>query len=63
MNLFSSCVYWIRTPYWNAKSRGVLSGLTRDTGVNEIVRAIAESVAYQTYDLFEVMKMMVLDLN
>ena len=40
------------TPYWNAKSRGVLSGLTRDTGINEIV----ESVAYQTYDLFEAMK-------
>ena len=44
------------TPYWNAKSRGVLSGLTRDTGVNEIVRATVESVAYQTYDLFEAMK-------
>ena len=44
------------TPYWNAKSRGVLSGLTRDTGIKEIVRATVESVAYQTYDLFEAMK-------
>ena len=44
------------TPYWNAKSRGVLSGLTRDTGISEIVRATVESVAYQTYDLFEAMK-------
>ena len=43
-------------PYWNANSRGVLSGLTRDTGPKEIVRAIIESVAYQTYDLFEAMK-------
>ena len=33
-----------------------LSGLTRDTGPKEIVRAIIESVAYQTYDLFEAMK-------
>ena len=43
-------------PYWNANSRGVLSGLTRDTGPKEIVRAIIESVAYQTYDLFEAMR-------
>ena len=43
-------------PYWNANARGVLSGVTRDTGPKEIVRAIIESVAYQTYDLFEAMK-------
>ena len=43
-------------PYWNQNSRGVLSGLTRDTGPREIVRATIESVAYQTYDLFEAMK-------
>ena len=35
-------------PYWNQNSRGVLSGLTRDTGPKEIVRATIESVAYQT---------------
>ena len=43
-------------PYWNANARGVLSGLTRDTGPKQIVRAIIESVAYQTHDLFEAMK-------
>ena len=43
-------------PYWDSNSRGVLSGLTRDTGPKEIVRATIESVAYQTYDLFEAMK-------
>ena len=43
-------------PYWNQNSRGVLSGLTRDTGPKEIIRATIESVAYQTYDLFEAMK-------
>ena len=43
-------------PYWNANARGVLSGITRDTGPKEIVRAIIESVTYQTYDLFEAMK-------
>jgi len=43
-------------PHWNANARGVLSGLTRDTGPKEIVRATIESVVYQTYDLFEAMK-------
>ena len=43
-------------PYWNANARGVMSGITRDTGPKEIVRAIIESVAYQTYDLFESMR-------
>jgi len=43
-------------PYWNSNARGVLSGLTRDTSPKEIIRAVIESVAYQTYDLFEAMK-------
>ena len=43
-------------PYWDSNSRGVLSGLTRDTGPKEIIRATIESVAYQSYDLFEAMK-------
>ena len=43
-------------PHWNANSRGVLSGITRDTKPEEIIRATIEAVAYQTYDLFEAMK-------
>jgi glycerol kinase len=43
-------------PYWEANSRGLLCGLTRDTGPEEIIRAVIESVAYQTYDLFEAMR-------
>jgi len=43
-------------PYWDTKARGVLSGLTRNTGPKEIVRAIIESTAYQSYDLFNAMK-------
>ena len=43
-------------PHWNANSRGVLSGITRDTSPKEIIRAIIEAVAYQTHDLFEAMK-------
>ena len=43
-------------PYWDSKIRGVISGLTRDTGSKEIIRAIMESVAYQSYDLLKAMK-------
>jgi len=42
-------------PYWNPDARGGLFGLTRDTGVEQIVRATLESVAFQTYDLFKAM--------
>ncbi len=42
-------------PYWNPDARGALFGLTRDTGVDQIVRATLESVAYQTFDLFKAM--------
>ena len=43
-------------PYWNPNSRGIICGLTRDTSQNEIIRATLESVAYQSYDLFDAMK-------
>ena len=43
-------------PYWNSNVRGVLCGLTRNTSSKEIVRAVLESVAYQSYDLFNAMK-------
>ena len=43
-------------PYWKPNVRGSLTGLTRDTGRNEIIRATLESVAYQTSDLLNAMK-------
>jgi glycerol kinase len=42
-------------PYWDPDARGAIFGLTRDTGVPELVRATLESVAYQTRDLFDAM--------
>ena len=42
-------------PYWNSNARGIISGLTRDSDWKDIVRAVIESVAYQSYDLFEAM--------
>jgi len=43
-------------PHWDSKARGVLSGLSRNTGPKEIIRAIIESTAYQSHDLFNAMK-------
>ena len=39
-------------PYWSSKSRGLITGLTRDSDWRDLVRATIESVAYQTSDLF-----------
>lgn len=43
-------------PYWDPNARGALLGLTRDTGIAEVVAAGLRSVCYQTKDLFEAMK-------
>ena len=42
-------------PYWDSEARGAIFGLTRDTGVPEITKAVLESVVYQTKDLLEAM--------
>jgi glycerol kinase len=43
-------------PYWDPKARGAIFGLTRDTGIKEIVTAGLQSVCYQTCDLLEAMR-------
>lgn len=43
-------------PYWETEARGIITGLTRGAGRNHIVRATVESLAYQVYDLVQVMK-------
>jgi glycerol kinase len=42
-------------PYWDPDARGAILGLTRDTGIAEIVTATLQAVAYQTKDLIDVM--------
>lgn len=42
-------------PYWDPKARGAIFGLTRDTGIKEIVTAGLQAVCYQTRDLIEAM--------
>ncbi|MCW5590163.1 MAG: glycerol kinase GlpK [Legionellales bacterium] len=43
-------------PYWDPLARGAILGLTRDSGVNHIVRAALEAVCYQTRDLLQAMQ-------
>ncbi len=43
-------------PWWDPHARGALLGLTRDTGIAEVVTAGLEAVCYQTLDLLEAME-------
>jgi glycerol kinase len=43
-------------PYWDARARGALLGLTRDTSIADIVRAALEAVCFQTADLLAAME-------
>ncbi len=42
-------------PYWDPHARGAILGLSRDSGIAEIVTATLQAVAYQTRDLVEAM--------
>ncbi|HZJ89432.1 MAG TPA: glycerol kinase GlpK [Bacilli bacterium] len=44
------------TPYWDSDARGALFGLTRETTPKELIRATLEAIAYQSRDVFDVMK-------
>ena len=43
-------------PYWDGEARGSMFGLTRNTGIPEMVKAAIDSVAYQTKDLLLAME-------
>ena len=43
-------------PYWDPNARGAILGLTRDSGIKEIVTAGLQSVCYQTKDLQKAME-------
>ena len=43
-------------PYWRPDVRGLITGLTRNSDWKNLVRAVVESVAYQSYDLFNSMR-------
>lgn len=43
-------------PYWDANARGVIWGMTRDTGREEIIRAGEECIVYQISDILFLME-------
>ena len=43
-------------PHWRPDARGLITGLTRNSDWKILVRAVVESVAYQSYDLFNSMR-------
>lgn len=40
-------------PYWDMRARGIITGLTRGTGRNHIIRAALESIAFQSNDIID----------
>jgi len=42
-------------PYWDMTARGLITGITRGTCREHIIRAALESIAFQTYDLITAM--------
>ena len=43
-------------PYWDSYARGTIVGLTRGANRNHIIRAVLESIAYQTNDVLTAMQ-------
>jgi len=43
-------------PYWDMRARGTILGMTRGTNKKHITRAVLESIAYQTKDVFSAME-------
>lgn len=42
-------------PYWDMDARGIITGLTRGSNKNHIIRAGLESMAYQSFDVIHTM--------
>ena len=43
-------------PYYDNDATGTFAGITRVTGKNEFVRAVVDSIAYQIYDVIDLME-------
>ncbi len=43
-------------PYWDAYARGMLIGITRDTTMAQVARAVVDSMAYQSCEVLEAMQ-------
>lgn len=43
-------------PHWDMEARGLLTGLTRGSNKNHIIRASLEAMAYQTHDVIQTLE-------
>lgn len=43
-------------PYWNPEAKGIVVGLTRGSKKEHFIRAVIESLAYQSYDVLKAME-------
>lgn len=43
-------------PYWDSDARGTITGITRGTTKNHVIRAALESIAYQVHDIVSAME-------
>lgn len=43
-------------PHWDMEARGLLTGLTRGSNKNHIIRASIEAMAYQTLDVIQILE-------
>ncbi len=53
--VFVPALAGLGSPYWDARARGTIIGLTRGSGRAEIARATVESMAFQTRDVVDAM--------
>jgi glycerol kinase len=54
--VFVPALSGLGAPHWRAEARGLLAGMTRDTGRPEICRAVLEGIALQNRDILESMR-------
>ena len=43
-------------PYWDGEARGIITGITRGTSREHIIRATLEGISYQVYDVLKAME-------
>lgn len=54
--VFVPALTGLGAPYWDMNARGLIIGINRATRKEHIVRAVVESIAYSTYDVFTLFK-------
>jgi len=55
---FIPALVGLGAPHWNAGARGLICGLSFNTGPEHLARAVMESIAFQVCDVFEAMEKM-----